>query len=205
MSSPANNILLRRQAAKKPPATEERKERREVPHAFSVIKRPGTSRSLMLVLHRPYAAITAVIFVSLPGGPTDVQVRIRSSGEHHHGSRVPHFGGKTRRFSVKGPKNHPVRTDGNRGTCGVERGRVASLGGAVQHVDQARGGVRWLRLAGCAALHWRCDRSIRDLRIRYRRHRTPQVSVLYLPGRPNNDSDYVPMDSFCGGHGAGRC
>src|ERR1700747_3285768 len=38
MSSPANNILLGRQAAKKPPATEERKERREVPHAFSVTK-----------------------------------------------------------------------------------------------------------------------------------------------------------------------
>src|SRR6202008_3199473 len=30
------------------------------------------TESLMLVLRRPYAAITAVIFVSLPGGPTDV-------------------------------------------------------------------------------------------------------------------------------------
>src|ERR1700757_5050257 len=115
---------------------------------FQSQKTSGTSRSLMLVLHRPYAAITAVIFVSLPEGPTDVQVRIRSSGEHHHGARVPHYGRKTRRFSVKGPKNHPVRTDGNRGTRGVERVRVASLGGAVQHVDQARGGVRWLRLSG---------------------------------------------------------
>src|ERR1700757_3431442 len=40
MSSPANNILPGRQVAKKPPATDERKERREVPHAFSVIERP---------------------------------------------------------------------------------------------------------------------------------------------------------------------
>src|ERR1700747_3746455 len=115
---------------------------------FSHKKTSGTSRSRTLVLHRPYAAITAVIFVSLPGGPTDVQVRIRCSGEHHHGFRAPHHGRKTRRFSLKGPKNHPVRTDGNRGTRGVERVRVASLGGAVQHVDQARGGVRWLRLSG---------------------------------------------------------
>src|ERR1700739_189053 len=120
MSSPANNIFLGRQAAKKPPATEERKERREVPHAFSVIiKTSGTSRSRTLVLHRPYAAITAVIFVSLPGGPTNVQVRIRCSGKHHHGSRVPHHGRKTRRFSVKGPKNHPVRTDGHSAPSGV--------------------------------------------------------------------------------------
>ena len=60
-----------------------------------------------------------------------MQVRVRGSGEHHHSSRVPHYGRKTRRFSVKGPKNHPVRTDGDRRARGVERVRIASLGSAV--------------------------------------------------------------------------
>jgi hypothetical protein len=64
---------------------------------FSLKKTSGTSRSRTLVLHCPYAVITAVIFVSLPGGPTDVQVRIRCAGEHHHGSRVYMLNGATQR------------------------------------------------------------------------------------------------------------
>ena len=63
-----------------------------------------------LVLHRPYAAITTMILVSVPGRAADMQVRVWGSGEHHHGSGVPHPSRKTRSFCIKGPKDHPVRT-----------------------------------------------------------------------------------------------
>src|SRR5215469_4917128 len=61
---------------------------------FQPNKRKG-SWSLSLVPHRPYTVITVAIFVSLPWRPADVQVRVWSAGEHHHGSCVPHHGGKT--------------------------------------------------------------------------------------------------------------
>jgi len=87
-----------------------------------------------------------MIFVFPPRwGPTDVQMRIRCSGEHHHGSRVPHYGRKTPpHLASKGPKNHPVRTDGIAGLAWCRTGPCSFFGWRVQHVDQARRGVRCL-------------------------------------------------------------
>src|SRR5215471_7261488 len=115
-------------------------------------KKCDRSWSLTLVPHRPYTGITSVILISLPRGPTDVQVRVRSTCEHHHGARVPHHGGKASCFRIEWPEDHPVGTDGNRRASRVERVRKASLGCAVQHVNQARRGVRRLRLSGKSIL-----------------------------------------------------
>jgi len=113
----------------------------------------------MLVPHRPDGAITSMIFVSLPWWSTDVQVRVRRFGEHHHCSGVPHDSGKTSGFGIEGPKNHPVWTDGDRRARGVERVCIASLRCSVQHVNQARRGVRWFWLSAKNILkpdhtHW---------------------------------------------------
>src|SRR5271168_5423581 len=106
-----------------------------------------SASSRTFVPHRPCTAITAAIFISLPWRSTDVQVRVRCTREHHHSSGVAHYSRKTRSFRVKGPKNHPVRTDGDGGTRRVERICIASLCRAIQHINQTRRGVRRLRLS----------------------------------------------------------
>jgi len=67
---------------------------------------PLTSRlgSLTFVPHRPNTAIASMIFIFFPRRPTDVQVRVRRPGEHHHHSGVAHDCGKSSGFGIEGPK-----------------------------------------------------------------------------------------------------
>src|SRR5271170_1718039 len=83
------------------------------------------SRSPALIPHLPYTTITAAIFISLRWGPTDVQVCVWRTGEHYQGALVPHHGGKTSGLRIEWPKDHPVRTDGDRRASRVER--IASI------------------------------------------------------------------------------
>ena len=94
-----------------------------------------------------------MVFIAVPGRAADVKMRIRRPGKHDHGARIPHLRPNTRSFSVEGPQQHPVWSDGNPRTRPVKRIGVAVLIGTAQHVYQAGRRTRgfWLGTdADCA-------------------------------------------------------
>jgi hypothetical protein len=70
----------------------------------------------------------------------------------HPSAFVANCGRKAVCCSIERPRDHPMRSYGNRGTGFIRRIRVASLCGAAQHVNHSGPCVRRLRLPGIASI-----------------------------------------------------
>src|SRR6266550_2538873 len=61
--------------------------------------------------HGPYSFVPFVVFVAIPRSAANMQVGKRSARKHYPGSFVADRSWKPVLFCIKGPRNHPMRTD----------------------------------------------------------------------------------------------